>query len=1102
MSRAEREYNSYARPKASRNKWGLIESSILENNNSVFSTGTAGGAAGDQMYVPEDVINDLDDFTGATATEDGQRGIVPQPKAGDNLKFLQGSGGWVDIPAYRWFTEWPESEGLEKRGLQLNGDLNVTDTITCKNLEAESAHFWTLIIDEVKANGGQLLVSPSMFHIDHVGGTVQYSIFDADGPLFQLITNRADVYNILRANDVEYIRCRRLYQRNDDGERAIENECQIGDMMRCRSFNIKAGTYRNVSNTDYWSFVVNTGEEPFTDEDGNTYDAFYIDLAFTLRKSDGHNYPLGTILYLDGRAPKYPDGYEEILDTLELKRTNQDILDGTRDVDPEYFENSEWTDIQEYIIKIRGLDDEVENITGRYANNKLYDNEKYVSDAKESLDTALYGATRSAQNTRSLSSPKLAQMILTGTIDDDNSSLDSGVEDYSNDSLVRAITGPREANSSVSVARRATSRIALPKDTVTEKEFIVAEDVYEDGYVGNPSRIIYTKGDVIEPGTELVHDLPVIDVLPEQEITIIDKELNIERPATEEEEKQMDNPPENTPSGITTEPEPEVDYNILTEWQFGYTSYYPQFRIRKNDSLACLGHLYDPTRQNAIVLSSTNPIDPELLAPAMAQYAGIDRFGTSISKYRLTAIAANGNEFIGSFFVNYKNTYMEINDRIQMFITDVTTGLESVGIHLDGQNSTISMIGTIDLKQHSQDSYDTLNLYDNLGVKRLEITPFPIPEKNSSESFIHQDKIYGTAITDKKTIQQSYITFKTYKPGVSGIDIFNLFNAWIYQYILENYKLTLTTTIDLGRMSQGWILDLRELNLNLKMTPYFNGSTVVTDFGISKQSITGIRYTFKRDGVSIPSKTDIPLTGYNIPGGMNTGDIKVYQNIVFNDYKIPNSGNYTLEVTMDFKPYLYYECKTKYNNYYFILNTSFSGNVSTMTTRVTKSQDDTDAYKMTIGTNGMVFSNNNSKYFYAAKDGIEMRWGDDTFDAGITLDDDHGLKITKGILPVSSATELGIKHDIIECKAPSGLSGYTITLPDPQQYGQGRTITILGFTGLTVQTKSGAGKIIIYAPILGYLEATSFTFGQDGKEPFVSVQLMAVGTNWAGLSCM
>lgn len=39
------------------------------------------------------------DMTGATASADGAHGLVPQPLAGDEVKFLRGDGTWDDVPA-------------------------------------------------------------------------------------------------------------------------------------------------------------------------------------------------------------------------------------------------------------------------------------------------------------------------------------------------------------------------------------------------------------------------------------------------------------------------------------------------------------------------------------------------------------------------------------------------------------------------------------------------------------------------------------------------------------------------------------------------------------------------------------------------------------------------------------------------------------------------------------------------------------------------------------------------------------------------------------------------------------------------------------------
>ena len=37
-----------------------------------------------------------EDFSGATASNDGEKGMVPKPNAGDNVKFLKGDGTWAN----------------------------------------------------------------------------------------------------------------------------------------------------------------------------------------------------------------------------------------------------------------------------------------------------------------------------------------------------------------------------------------------------------------------------------------------------------------------------------------------------------------------------------------------------------------------------------------------------------------------------------------------------------------------------------------------------------------------------------------------------------------------------------------------------------------------------------------------------------------------------------------------------------------------------------------------------------------------------------------------------------------------------------------------
>lgn len=1091
------EYVPYNRPKLPRNKYNEINTTI---SGGISMFGDSSSYYNNQVGAE---MASLQDFRGATRTEDGVRGIVPTPLAGQNTYFLQGSGYWTRIPAFEWITDFPTSDGLEKTGIQVNGDLNVTDTLTTMNLEVQgAAHFWSLIIDEVKAQGGQVLVSPSMFHVDFVGKAVSYYVFDANNnnPLINLISARTDIYNVLKANDVEIIRCRRLYQRCDDGNRAIENECQIGDMMRCRQFNIKPGEYRNVANKDYWTFICNTGTEKYTDYDGVTFEAFYIDIAFTLRTSTGHNYPLGTTLFKDGSTPIYPKGYTEITDALELKQTSQETLDGTTDVEwPEYFENSEWSSITEQVIKIRGLDDQVQDITGKPSSNNLYDNDRYVLQAQQMLNNALTGAAIEVQD-YSLSSPSasnLAQATLTGDYTDTVDNDPDGLELQQATNLSIAITGKQEPSlNGLKVTNTLKNNITLAEDTFVERRFVVSNDVI-DKETGD---IIYHKGDILNYGDSVTADVPVVDIDNNLELDKFDKENpSQETPLTDDEADVVNNGTRTTDTGIDRDVDGEMytDYSLKNSWEFGYVGYYPDFRITEGDSFACLGHMYDDTRQNAIVISSTNPIDPELEAPAIAQYSHIDLFGKSISQFRQTAIASNGNEFIGSFLVNYNNTYVDINERINMMILDVKSGLEAVGIHLDGENSTITLVGSVDLKQHSSGSKDTLNLYDNLGVKRVEITPEKIPAKGSSDSQIDVSKKSFSYIYDWKTASSNYITYDRWKDWDGPF-----WYSWVYKYELNNYIAYFTTSANLGYLETNTELDLRDLIINLDINTWLCGRQWESTRGFNKQYITSFSWSLKKNGVAVKTGTASPRTS-----GDNSANIKIAISEIplsndSTDYKIPSSGTYTIELNFGYNVYAYVACGYYYNEYYYIVESSMTGNITAHLDKNNINNNST-AHKLTIGTNGFELIENNSRWLYAADDAFELAW-DGNY---ITMDNNRGLYIQRE--PVSVPNNklkdpnnpsnyiLTNKNEIIFCENTNPHASYTVTLPDPIQFGKFREITILGWVNLGDGTKltiaaKGSGKIEVN--FNGYQELPEFYFGQSGG-PVSAVTLIATDTD-------
>ena len=81
----------------------------------------------------------------------------------------------------------------------------------------------------------------------------------------QIILTPASMKCVKVEEHDDYYRC---YFESTDGDKEITNDFVVGDQARCQTFNIKAGTSQNVSNSYYWRLVVGVGDD-------------YIDLSKT-----------------------------------------------------------------------------------------------------------------------------------------------------------------------------------------------------------------------------------------------------------------------------------------------------------------------------------------------------------------------------------------------------------------------------------------------------------------------------------------------------------------------------------------------------------------------------------------------------------------------------------------------------------------------------------------------------------------------------------------------------------------------------------------------------------------------------------------------------
>jgi len=96
-----------------------------------------------------------------------------------------------------------------------------------------AAHFFKLIIDEIKSAGGSVLLTP------------------ANGFIAENVTH----HGTTGAEDERYI----LYWKDSDGEKTIDNQWQVGDFAVCMTANLKKGVSENTGNKVWWCKVVDSG---------------------------------------------------------------------------------------------------------------------------------------------------------------------------------------------------------------------------------------------------------------------------------------------------------------------------------------------------------------------------------------------------------------------------------------------------------------------------------------------------------------------------------------------------------------------------------------------------------------------------------------------------------------------------------------------------------------------------------------------------------------------------------------------------------------------------------------------------------------------------
>ena len=123
----------------------------------------------------------------------------------------------------------------------------LSDQITTDYLTVtKAAHFFKLIIDEIKATQGQVIITPANAKLDKV------------------------------ENISGGWRC--YFRAKDAHGQEISNSFEVNDQVVCQTFNVATGVSYNVSNKYYWRLITATGSTTTTIS-GETVDAHYFDLS-------------------------------------------------------------------------------------------------------------------------------------------------------------------------------------------------------------------------------------------------------------------------------------------------------------------------------------------------------------------------------------------------------------------------------------------------------------------------------------------------------------------------------------------------------------------------------------------------------------------------------------------------------------------------------------------------------------------------------------------------------------------------------------------------------------------------------------------------------
>lgn len=173
------------------------------------------------------------------------------------------------------------------------------------------------------------------------------------------------------------------------------------------------------------------------------------------------------------------------------------------------------------------------------------------------------------------------------------------------------------------------------------------------------------------------------------------------------------------------------------------------------DEICVLGNTTDTTRQNAIILSSTNStfLDEDLEAPSIAQYKGIKTF--ELKPYRLNCLSGNENTFYGNFNVVVGNNTTDVKDLIndsKSNIAVIQTDSLATFIMADSNNKIDSLDAATGLVKKIEvylgnDLIPTSELQTSCYVKWRNTKFYPIETGSQHHTYIRREGIDISSFT-------------------------------------------------------------------------------------------------------------------------------------------------------------------------------------------------------------------------------------------------------------------------------------------------------------------------------------------------------------------